>query len=178
MWQLDEIRRKLFLDAVWCIYVLKVLQQVTIHWEAICWGKKPGGCFSKDPVTYQARKAILEIMIHLPWKSAVLMYFRCKERQINCQVSKFEIGNAKGFMLPQKFWDVREMSLRVWQKKPTKFCLVQFHCKKENNECTRAEKKKLQNLTHLVSNFLNFDECLHSSQFFLFFFCFLALPEQ
>ena len=113
-------------------------------------------------------------MIHLPGKSALLMYFRCKERQINCQVSKLEIENAKGLMLPKKFWDVREMSLRVLQKEPTKFCQVQFHCKKENNECTRAEKKKLQNLTHIVCNFLNFDECLHSSQFFLcFFFVFL-----
>jgi len=88
------------------------------------------------------------------------MYFRCKERQINCQVSKLEIGNAKGFMLPKKFWDVREMSLRVLQKKATKFCQVQFHCKKENNECMRAKKKKFQNLNHIVSNFLNFDECL------------------
>ena len=102
------------------------------------------------------------------------MYFRCKERQINCQVSKLAIiGNAKGFMLPKKFWDVQEMSLRVVQKEPTKFSQVQFHCKKENNECMRAEKKKFQNLTHIVPDFLNCDECLHSSQFFLFFFVFL-----
>ena len=50
----------------------------------------PGGRFSKDPVTYRARKAILETMIRLPWKAALLICFRYKERQNNCQVSKHE----------------------------------------------------------------------------------------
>ena len=49
-----------------------------------------GGRFSKDPVTYRARKAILETMIRLPWKAALLICFRHKERQNNCQVSKLE----------------------------------------------------------------------------------------
>ena len=50
----------------------------------------PGGRFSKDPVTYRARKAILETMIRLPWKAALLICFRYKERQNNGQVSKLE----------------------------------------------------------------------------------------
>ena len=49
-----------------------------------------GGRFSKNPVTYRARKAILETMIRLPWKAALLICFRNKERQNNCQVSKIE----------------------------------------------------------------------------------------
>ena len=50
----------------------------------------PGGPFSKDLVTYTAWKATLEIMIHLLWESAILICFRYKERQNNCQVSKLE----------------------------------------------------------------------------------------
>ena len=50
----------------------------------------PGGRFSKDPVTYRARKAILETIIHLPVKAALLICFRYKERQNNCHVSKLE----------------------------------------------------------------------------------------
>lgn len=44
--------------------------------------------FSKDPATYRARKAILETMIRWPWKPALLLCFRYKGRQTNCQVSK------------------------------------------------------------------------------------------
>jgi len=50
----------------------------------------PGGRFSKDPVTYRARKSILETVIRLPWKAALLLCFGYKERQNNCQVSKLE----------------------------------------------------------------------------------------
>ena len=50
----------------------------------------PGSRFLKDPVTYRARKAILETMIRLPWKAALLVCFRYKKRQNNCQVSKLE----------------------------------------------------------------------------------------
>ena len=35
-----------------------------------------GGRFSKDPITYRARKVILKTMIHLPWKLALLIFFR------------------------------------------------------------------------------------------------------
>ena len=52
--------------------------------------RAPGGRFSKDPVTYRARKALLETMIRLPWKAALLVCFIYKERQNNCQVSKLE----------------------------------------------------------------------------------------
>ena len=38
--------------------------------------KRPGGRFSKDPVTYRARKVILKPMIRLPWKPALLICFR------------------------------------------------------------------------------------------------------
>ena len=74
-----------------------------------------GGCFSKDPVTYRARKAILETMIRLPWKAALLIRFRYKERQNKCQVSKLEpcsYWRYKGFMWPEKFRDVRETGPR------------------------------------------------------------------
>ena len=50
----------------------------------------PGGPFSKDLVTYPAWKATLVTMIHLLWESALLICFRYKERQNNCQVSKLE----------------------------------------------------------------------------------------
>ena len=36
----------------------------------------PRGRFSKDPVTYRARKVILKTMIHSPWKPALLICFR------------------------------------------------------------------------------------------------------
>ena len=49
-----------------------------------------GDHFWKDPVTYRARKAILEIMIRLPWKAALLICSGRKERQNNCQVPKLE----------------------------------------------------------------------------------------
>ena len=49
-----------------------------------------GGRFSKDSVSYQARKAILETTIRLPRKASLLLCFRYKERQNNCQVSKLE----------------------------------------------------------------------------------------
>ena len=65
----------------------------------------PGGRFSKDPVTYRARKAILETMIRLPWKAALLICFRYKERQNNCQVSKLETCSYwryKGIYLTRK----------------------------------------------------------------------------
>ena len=46
----------------------------------------PGDRFSKDPVTYRARNTILESVISLPWKPALLIF------QIwgNCQASKVE----------------------------------------------------------------------------------------
>ena len=53
-------------------------------------GLRPGGRFSKYPGTYRARKAILGIMIRLPWKAALLICFRYNERENNCQVSKLE----------------------------------------------------------------------------------------
>ena len=36
----------------------------------------PGGRFSKDPVTYRARKVRLKTMIRLPWKPALIICFR------------------------------------------------------------------------------------------------------
>ena len=36
----------------------------------------PVGRFSKDPVTYRARKVILKTMIRLPWKPVLLICFR------------------------------------------------------------------------------------------------------
>ena len=50
----------------------------------------PEGRFLKAPVTYRARKAILETMIHFPWKVSLSICFRYKKRQNNCQVSKLE----------------------------------------------------------------------------------------
>ena len=52
--------------------------------------KSARGPFSKDPVTYRARKAILATMIRLSWQAALLMCSRYKERQNNCQVSKLK----------------------------------------------------------------------------------------
>ena len=46
----------------------------------------PGGRFSKDPVTYRVRRAIIETMILLPLKGALLINFRHEERQNNCQI--------------------------------------------------------------------------------------------
>ena len=66
---------------------------------------KSGGRFSKDPVTYRARKAILETMIRLPSKATLLICFRYKERQNNCQVSKLETCSYwryKGIYLTRK----------------------------------------------------------------------------
>ena len=48
------------------------------------------GRFFKNPITYQARKAILKAMTCLPWKAALLIFLRCKEGRNNCQVSKLE----------------------------------------------------------------------------------------
>ena len=65
----------------------------------------PGGRFSKDPVTYRARKAILETMIRLPWKAALLICFRYKEMQNTLQVSKLEIctyWRSKGIYVTRK----------------------------------------------------------------------------
>ena len=42
--------------------------------------RTPRDRFSKDPVTYRARKAILEPMIRLSWKAAFLTSSRYKER--------------------------------------------------------------------------------------------------
>ena len=67
--------------------------------------------FSKDPATYRARKAILETMIRWPWKPALLLCLRYKERQTNCQVSKigtWSYWRCKGIYDTQKFWDIRE----------------------------------------------------------------------
>ena len=74
-------------------------------WSERSWIINPGGRFSEDPVTYRARKAILETMIHLPWKAALLIFFRCKEKQNNCQVSKLETGSYwryKGIYVTRK----------------------------------------------------------------------------
>ena len=54
------------------------------------YGKSARGPFSKDPVTYRARKAILATLIRLSWKVALLMCSRYKERLNNCQVSKLK----------------------------------------------------------------------------------------
>ena len=48
------------------------------------------GRFSKDPITYRARKAILKAMTRLPRKAALLICLRCEERRKHCQVSKLE----------------------------------------------------------------------------------------
>ena len=50
----------------------------------------PWGPFLERPGNLSARKAILETMIRLPWRAALLKCFRYKERQNNCQVSKLE----------------------------------------------------------------------------------------
>ena len=63
------------------------------------------GRFSKDLVTYRARKAIFETMIRLPWKAALLTCFRYKEMQNNCQVSKLETCSywrCKGISITRK----------------------------------------------------------------------------
>ena len=73
-------------------------------------GQKPdvreaGARFSKVPVTYGALKAILEVMIHLMWKAVLLICFRWKERQNNCQVSNLETSSYwtyKGICVTQK----------------------------------------------------------------------------
>ena len=69
------------------------------------------GCFSK---LFRAWTAILETMIRLPWKAALLICFRYEERQNNCQVSKLETSSywrKKGIMAPVKFRAVRETGL-------------------------------------------------------------------
>ena len=66
---------------------------------------RPGGRFSKDPVTCRARKAILETMVRLPWKAALLVCFRYKERQNKWQVSMFETSSYwryKGIYVTRK----------------------------------------------------------------------------
>ena len=50
----------------------------------------PGGRFTKHPVTYRARKVILETMIRLSWKAALLICLRWKKEQNSCQFSKHE----------------------------------------------------------------------------------------
>ena len=59
-------------------------------WKKYGLNLRTGGRFSKDPETDRARKAILETMIHLQRKAALLICFRCQETQNNCQVSKLE----------------------------------------------------------------------------------------
>ena len=48
------------------------------------------GPFLGRPGNSSARKAILETMIRLRGKAALLICVRCKERESNCQVSKLE----------------------------------------------------------------------------------------
>ena len=78
-----------------------------ISWSNNTKLENPGDRFSKDLVTYRARKAIFETMIRLPWKAALLTCFRYKEMQNNCQVSKLETCsywrcNYKGISVTRK----------------------------------------------------------------------------
>ena len=72
-----------------CLHVkLQCCSCCPMHYH--CLNQSPGMRFSKDPKTSQARKAALETMIPLPWKAALLICFRYREMQNNCQVSKLE----------------------------------------------------------------------------------------
>ena len=80
------------------LWTFRCHDRMTSLWGAV-------GRFSKDPVTYRARKAILESMIRLPWKAGLFICFRYKERQNNCQVSKLETYSYwryKGIYLTRK----------------------------------------------------------------------------
>ena len=53
-------------------------------------------------------------MIRLPWKAALLICFRYRERQISAKFQSLKcvpIEDTKGFMLPEKSRDVRETDL-------------------------------------------------------------------
>ena len=53
-------------------------------------------------------------MIRLPWKAALLLCFRYRERQISAKFQSLKcvpIEDTKGFMLPEKSRDVRETDL-------------------------------------------------------------------
>ena len=63
----------------------------------------PGGRFSKGPLTWRVRKAILETMVHWQWKAALLLFFRYKERQNNCQV--FKVWNVFLLKIQRKLCD-------------------------------------------------------------------------
>lgn len=63
--------------------VVRALSDLPLKW--------PGGLFWKDPVPYQAGKSILETMIPLLWKAALLIFFWYNEKQNNWQVSNFEM---------------------------------------------------------------------------------------
>ena len=76
----------------------------------------PGGRFSKDPVTYRARKSILETVIRLPWKAALLICFWYKKGKITAKFQSLKHvlnEDIKGFMSPEKFRDVRETGPRA-----------------------------------------------------------------
>ena len=51
-----------------------------------------GGHFSKVPVTYRARKEILETMIRLPWKAALLIHYFPIVHNALCLPPKFCIN--------------------------------------------------------------------------------------
>ena len=68
-------------------YMNQIVKKERRPWTS---GDRSGGRFSKDPVTYRTRKVILKTMIRLPWKPALLICFRWKNRPNNCKVSKHE----------------------------------------------------------------------------------------
>ena len=89
----------------YAIYASFFMKSMHTHFSFPLSKKDSGalGCFSK---LFCAWKAILETMIRLPWKAALLICFRYEERQNNCQVSKLEMCSywrycTKGFMSPE-----------------------------------------------------------------------------
>ena len=68
----------------------------------------PGDRFSKDPVTYWARTAILETEIRLPLKPALYICLRYKETAKFERLKRVFLGHTKRFMSAEKFRDVRE----------------------------------------------------------------------
>ena len=76
-----------------------------ISWSNNTKLENPRGRFSKDLVTYRARKTIFETTFRLPWKAALLTCFRYKEMQNNTQVSKLETCSywrCKGICVTRK----------------------------------------------------------------------------
>ena len=125
----------------------------TFHSESEIWSFKASTSIHQNqsfqglfqawgPVTCRVRKAILETMIRLPWKAALLTCFRYKEMQNNCQVSKLETCSywrCKARDLSSKPWSsqlwtqFKQLRIEAWKSQDFNF--KTFHISLQRDLC-------------------------------------------